>query len=346
MKTKAFLKKLCAVPGTSGWEEETSRLVAAQFRRHADDVWVDSFFNTCASMGAKGRFKVLVAAHMDQVALMVTQVHDDGFLGFTSVGGIDPRILPAQEVIVHGTEPFFGVIGARPPHVLRAEDRKKTIPMDELFIDIGFSAQDANRKVKVGDIVTFHSPVEEIGDGALCGAALDDRAGVAVMCEAMERLRDVHLYPQVVFTATTREECGPSGVAGLAYREKFDMAVVLDVTHGETPDAPAYRAFPMDRPCVAVGPRPSKAMTRRLQDTARQEGIRLSLDVNEGSTGTDGDSLQAVGDGIPFCILEFPLRYMHTTVELMRWDVIAESGRLLAAFLRSIDDRGGGWLCC
>lgn len=346
MKNKAFLSKLCAVPGATGWEEEAAKLVAAQFRRCADEVWSDSFFNTCARAGSPGRLKVLVCAHMDQVALMVTHVHEDGFLGFTAMGGVDPRILPAQEVIVHGTEPMPGVIGARPPHVQKPDEKDKVIPMEELFIDIGYGGEEAARRVRVGDIVTFYSPLAELAEGALSGAALDDRAGVAVLCEAMDRLRDVQLYPEVVFAATVREEAGVSGADALAYREQFDLAVVVDVTHGQTPDTPPYKAFPLDRPAVALGALPSRALTRRMQDVARQEGIELSQDVTGRYTGTDGDNLHIVGDGLPFCVLELPLRYMHTTVELLRWDVISEAGRLLAAFLRSIGDGWEEWLCC
>jgi endoglucanase len=346
MKNKSFLKKLCGLPGATGWEEEVAKLTAAQFRRYCEDVWTDSFYNTCARMGTRNRVKVLVSAHMDQVALMVTHIYDDGFLGFSAVGGVDPRILPAQEVVVHGVEPLAGIIGVRPPHVQGPEEHKKTVPMEELSIDVGYGVQDVRSRVRVGDIVTFRSPVRELSKGMLCGAALDNRAGVAVLCEAMERLGDVLLYPEVIFAATAREEAGPSGADGLAYREKFDMAVVLDVTHGETPDAPPYRTYPMDKVCVSVGPRPSRAMTRRLREVARQENISLSLDISGNRTGTDGDCLQAVGDGLPFCVLEIPLRYMHTTVELVRWETLSEAGRLLAAFLRSIGEGWEDWLCC
>ncbi|NLG37669.1 MAG: M42 family metallopeptidase [Clostridiales bacterium] len=339
--------KLCSVPGATGWEREVSALAASQFRRYTDDVWTDSFFNTCARMGTKGRLRALVVSHIDQVALMVTHIHDDGFLGFTRIGGVDPRILPAQEVLVHGTEPLFGVIGAKPPHVLTPDERKKTIPIEDMFIDIGFDAAQARSRVRVGDIVTFNSPIREMAGGeALCGAALDDRAGVAVMCEAMERLRDVQLYPEVVFVAGTREETGASGIEGLAYREGFDLAVVMDVTHAETPDTPPFRAYPIDRLCITVGPRPSRALSDRLQSVAREEGVPFTISVSGRWTGTDGDSLQTVRDGLPFCIIEFPLRYMHTTVELLRWDVLSEAGRLLAAFLRSIGEGWEEWLCC
>lgn len=338
-----FLKEICALPGPSGYEDLVSKRIEDEFRLKADTVWRDEFFNTFARMGGDGP-TVLISGHMDEIALMVTRVYDDGFLSFTSIGGVDPRILPAQEVTVHGSEAFYGVIGAKPPHVLSAADRLKSMSMEDLYVDTGLF-KDVIGKIRVGDIITFNSPVTQLAGSIISGSSLDDRMGVAILLEAMDHLRDTNLFADAVFCSTVQEEIGVKGATIAAYNVTPDMAIAIDVCHAHTPDTSAPQTKDMDKIAIAVGPYMSNPMVAQLMKVAKQFNIKFSKETTTRGTGTDGDAFQISGDGVPLCVISIPQRYMHTTVETLDWEVVKNCGLLIANFLRAIDDGWEEWIC-
>lgn len=339
MDIRTQMKELCALPGVAGYEAPLSERVAQLFAPYCRAVEVDNLFNTTGILG-QGGTQVMVCAHMDEVGLMVTSVEENGFLGFTQMGGIDPRILPAKEVTVYGKQPLYGIIGSRPPHVLSAEERKKTIPMDDLYIDLGLPAQRVRELVSIGTPVSFHAPALDLLGGRVASRALDDRMGIAVMLHAMEQLAGKDLGCEVHFTGTAQEEVGCRGAGVSAFGKAPDLAVVLDVTHGETPDAPKLRAFDMDKVSIGWCPVTHNGWTKLLCKVADEMGLPYTLDIQGEDSSTDVDSIVCAGRGTPCVLLEVPVRYMHTTVEVLDYAVVEQAGTLLARFLETAAQQG------
>ena len=340
-----FLRESTAIPGLPGFEKPSAELVRQWFGTYSQDVWQDPFYNTFARMGGNGP-KVMVAAHADGLGLMVRSIEDDGFIGFVTVGGFDPRVLPGLEVTVHGRAgDYFGVVAVKPPHVLSEEDRKKVLTVPELFIDIGYPAQKVRELVSPGDIISLRAPFEALSSDVLMSRALDDRAGIAVMLEAMRLLKKKPCEAQVVFTATTREEIGGYGAKTGAFTLQPDLAVVIDVTHAYINKTDNPHMVPYDKPALGVGPVLDRRLSTHAEKLAQAEKIPVWLDVVPDDTSTDGDGILLSRAGVPFLLLELPLRYMHTTVECLHRDVIAQSGKLLAHFLRDITSDWEDWPC-
>ena len=339
MSNKKFLMELLAMRGVSGYEADPAALVEKMFRQTMGNASVDEFFNVTAVYG-KGSPRIYVSAHVDEIGLMVTSVEDDGFLGFCSVGGVDPRVLMAQEVVVN-TEGgmLFGVIGAKPPHVLSPEDVKKAPKMDELYIDIGFDGETAKQKVKVGDMITFNAPPIKLLHNSMASKSLDDRMGVIILLEAYKYIENKDFEGEVIFCASTQEELGAKGARVSAFREDPDMAVAIDVTHAKTPDSKDSESFPMDKVCVALGPFCDRGMVDMFKEAAGRCNVDIELDISGSWTGTDGDTLQTVRSGVPIAVLEVPLKYMHTTVETLSYKTVKKAGRLLGEFILAA---GGG----
>jgi tetrahedral aminopeptidase len=340
-----FLSESTAIPGLPGFEKPASDLVAKWFGKYSADVWQDPFCNTFARMGGNGP-KAMVAAHADGLGLMVLSIEDDGFLGFVTVGGFDPRVLPGLEVTVHGREgDYFGVIGAKPPHVLSEEERSKVLTIKELYIDTGYPKDKVDKLISVGDIVSLRAPLVQLAGDVVSSRALDDRAGIAVMLEAMRILKKHPCHADAVFAATTREEVGGYGAKTGTYALAPDLAVVIDVTHAVINKADNPKMVPFDKVNIGAGPMMDRRLKLKLEQAAKKLKIPVTLEFMHGQTSTDGDEVLTSRAGVPVALLQLPLRYMHTTVETLHADLIPSAGKVLAAFLGEITDDWEGWPC-
>ena len=188
MDVKKLLADVTALPGVSGHEAQVSAYFAEQFRPLVDVVTVDAMYSVIAHKKGNGP-KIMLCAHLDEIALMVTHIEDDGSLRLGNVGGVDPRILPASRVWVHGREKLFGTIGALPPHLMSAADRANNYTLDNLHVDIGMSAERAKELVRIGDLVTFDGPARELLNDQFASKTLDDRSCVAILLRAAEMLQ-------------------------------------------------------------------------------------------------------------------------------------------------------------
>src|SRR4030065_1814908 len=226
------LEKLSNACGVTGREEEVRSLMVRMLKPYADQVMVDKIENVIAlKKGKESAPKVMLAAHMDEIGLMVKTISKEGFLQFTKMGGIDDRILNAQKVMVYTRDgPLHGVIGSKPPHIQKEEERKKIITYDELFIDVGAeSKEDAARMgVKVGDTVGFDSKYAKIGKDTVIGKAFDDRVGIAVMIETLKLLEKPECTVYAV--GTVQEEVGLRGATTAAFSIEPDVGIALAVT--------------------------------------------------------------------------------------------------------------------
>ena len=339
MDIQAYLAEIALIPGPSGQEGAVAEKLAGLFRPLVDEVRIDPMYNVIAHKKGTGP-KVMLAAHMDEIGLMVTKIEEDGCLRLGSVGGVDPRILPGAQVWVWGREKLFGTIGAKPPHLLTAEDQKKNYRREDLFVDIGYSGERAKELVRIGDIVTFLAPPVKLMNDRFASKTMDDRACVGILLLAAERLQKMSCQADVTFVATCQEEVGSRGARAAAFDIEPDLAVALDVCHATIPGSRPDTTCEIDSLAAAVGPFLQPKLVKRLMDTAREHNVKVQTEVDPRSTATDLDELQITRAGVPSVLLSLPLKYMHTTVETIDLNALREGGRLIAHFLAELD---AGW---
>jgi len=238
VKLADVLEELSNACGVAGREEEVRVLMKKLLKPNVDEIKEDKLGNIIGiRKGKKNAPTVMLAAHMDEIGLMVKNVTKEGFLQFAKIGGIDDRILIAQKVVVHMHKgPITGVIGSRPPHILKEEEKKKVIEADNLFIDIGATSKEDTQKmgIRIGDPVSFDIKFTRVGNDAVVGKAFDDRVGCAALIETLRRLREVECTIYAV--GTIQEEVGLRGATVAAFQLRPDVGVALDVTvAGDTP---------------------------------------------------------------------------------------------------------------
>ena len=349
MDYTSVLKDISIYPGISGREEKFSKYIKGMFDKYCDETTIDNFYNV---IGIKKGFsqknkKIMIAAHLDEIGMIVTGIEKKGFLRFSNIGGIDSKILLAQEVIVHGKKDIHGVIGAKPPHLLKASDTKKAVKIQELSIDTGLSEDEVREYISIGDVITFKAKPFLLKNKKFSSKSLDNRAGVAVLIDIMEKLKKIQHESDIYFVATSQEEVGLRGATIAAYNITPDVAVVIDACHGDIPNVPKDSAFELGKgPAIAVGPNLHVNLTKKIIDIAKEEEIAYQIEPSPGNTGTDAWAIQVSKTGIPTVLVSVPLRYMHTTVETLHLDDLKYSGRLISKFILSIDDDTGGISCC
>lgn len=332
---KDMLTRLCSADGVTGFEGNAAAVARELLAPYCDRTEIDRCGNV---LGWKGCGKpdaktVLLDAHLDQIGFLVTEVLDGGFLRFTQVGGIDPRMLLGAEVTILTETPRYGVIACMPPHLLKPGEEDNAVPMHEMLIDTGL--RDARPVIPVGTPVVFAQPPYALAEGQLTGKCLDDRAGFVALVDAMRRLAQDNLHVNLVVCGSVHEETDSLGARTAAYRVRPDYGIAVDVSHAKTPDSGSDEAFAFGGGAlVGMGPNLHRGLTQALLRTARAEEIPHQIEVMEGNTGTNAWDMQIVRSGIAIGLLSIPLKYMHTPIETVCFSDIEAVSALIAAFLR------------
>lgn len=334
-----LLKQLTEAIGVSGNELPVRLLIRDLIKEHVDEWRVDTMGNLIAVKKGTGteNIRVLVDAHMDEVGLMVSGYDNDGSLKFLPVGGVGDRVLLGKVVQV-GPKKLTGVIGARPIHLLKSNQRDSIVKLDAMRIDIGAKNKDeAARKAKIGTIVAFVTEYEEQGEIAF-GKAFDDRTGCAALVELLRR----DPYPfDLIAAFTVQEEVGLRGAGVAAYAVKPDAALVLECT-------PAYD-LPKERDIssnVSLGKGPSIYVmdARTIQDPRLVSHVtRTAADNNipyqirqPGGGGTNTAAIQRSGPGVPAATIATPARYIHGPVSMINLNDYVNVVELADAALRGM----------
>ncbi len=331
------IEKLTQSPGPTGFETRASEAAAELLRPLVDEVRIDKMgsvigIKRCGKENAK---KIVLDAHMDEVGMMVMG-YDHGYLRFTQLGGIDPRVLVNREVEVLTDPVREGIICGELP-----EDGSKALPLTELRIDIGLTQEEAQALIPIGTPVVYKQGEFRLGESLIAGKSLDDRSCFAVILRAMELLNKVELDTDVYVLGSVGEETDSRGAIAAVYDIAPDYAVAVDVTFGKSPDCSGEDCFALGSGAViGVGPNVADWMFRRMKEKAEQEKIPYGVEVMAGSTGTNGWDIQILREGIPTALLSLPLRYMHTPVEVIHQEDVEQCARLLAAFTRDIGKEG------
>lgn len=342
MDKRQIIKTLSSFHGVSGYEFKFTDKIKEVFLKYCDDVNTDSLGNIIAlkKSEVQNAGSVMIEAHCDEIGLMITDIDERGFLYFAPVGGIDARILPGKQVVIHGTKDILGVVGAKPPHITTAKERSQAIPMKEMYIDTGYSFEDVKNIVSVGDTVTFDDGFRELGTKFISTKSQDDRTGVAVLLFVMDKLKNVKLPFDVYYCACVQEEVSRGGAATAATRLNPDFAIAIDVCHCVTPDAPAgedtFKAG--SGTVVSKGPNIHPLLVQKVIDVLDDNNIPYNIAIDGGDSGTDAWAIQVARCGIPSVLFSLPLRYMHTMVETLSIDDVNATVNAIAAFLQSIED--------
>ena len=337
------LEQLSNASGVAGREEEIRNLMTKLMKPYADQITVDKLENIIAvKKGKKNAPKVMIAAHMDEIGLMVKTITKEGFLQFAKMGGIDDRILPAQKVtILTKKGPLNGIIGSKPPHIQKEEERKKVLPYDELFIDIGAeNREDANKMgANIGDPVAFDVKYRKINKDTVIGKAFDDRAGCAAMIETLKQLGETDCT--ICAVGTVQEEVGLRGAATAAFGVDPDVAIALDVTVAG--DVPGVREFDTS---VKMGKGPTLTVSdsglithpkvfRWLLETAEENKIPFQLET--GLMGsTDAARISLTRQGVPSGTVSIGTRYIHSPVSMLSLKDVENSAKLTTAAIQKI----------
>lgn len=315
----ALLKKLLEAPGISGYEKEVASIMQEELGRICGECSRDAMGNVIAKKG-NGKKKLLLAAHMDEIGMLVKHISKDGYLNFIKIGGIDDRVLVSQRVVVKGAcGDVKGIIGLKPPHLQKDEEKKKPVSHEEMFIDIGCSSrEEAEKKVSVGDQAVFEPNSGALGGGLYYGKAVDDRVGCYVLLKAMEK---INAAAEVYAVATVQEEVGLKGARTASFRINPDFALALDTTaSGDTPNiqeketslklgaGPAITIIEAGGRGLIVG----EEVRDLCINAAKSSGIKYQLDVVEGGM-TDGAMIYMNREGIPTGVLSVPSRYIHSS---------------------------------
>ena len=339
-----FLKEMLSVPGLSGYERPVREVIARAWGPLSDELSLSNLGSLLALKRGEGpepRPSAMIAVHMDAIGLMVTAI-EDGFLRFTQVGGVDPRILPGQPVIVHATkakeaQDLPALVVMPPAQLLPPEAGPGPLAQSYLLVDTGLRPKDVEKLVRVGDIISFASQPEELAGDTIAGHTLDNRASVAAATVALEMLaKRRHLW-DVVVDATVQEEVGCIGGFLDPIKVKPDLAIVVDVNFATGPGGSGSMNFELGGGLpLNWGANVHPALYKAMEKTAEKYEIPIYKDFSPSMSGTDAYGIQVAEEGIPVVEISIPLRYMHTPVEQVAIKDIQRAGRLMAEFITDL----------
>ncbi|WP_425801725.1 M42 family metallopeptidase [Desulfitobacterium sp. Sab5] len=335
-----LLKTLSELNGTSGAEHDVRNTLRSVITPWVDSTFIDKIGNLIAhKTGEKNTPKVLITAHMDEVALMITEITSEGFLKFQSVGGIDPRVLVSKPINISGIN---GVIGAKAIHLQKLQERQQALKLEQLYIDIGSkSKEEAAKYVKLGDYAYFTTEFEALGNDFFKGKAFDDRVGCYILTEILKKTFNLSLAAAF----TVQEEVGLRGAKVAAYHLKPDFAIVLEGTVSaemahleeeadwvtELGKGPALSIFDQS---TLYNP----LLIQQVVDIAKNQ--KIPLQFRRGSSGgNDAGKIHISREGIPTLCINIPCRYIHSGVSLVNKKDIQNTIKLVEEILKEIPQK-------
>jgi len=333
---KEFLYTLLDSMSVSGHEIELQKKVIAHMKPHCHEIRTDATGNVISVLNPDAPFKVMLAAHIDEIGLIVTHIQTDGLVRVARAGGIRPLVYPGHQVLIHGA--YGKVYGV----VIHSEDmQKKDLKAEDLVIDIGAKdAAEVRKYIREGDPIHLNTYHQELLNGHLCARAIDDRGCAFIILEALKRAKELGCKTGVYCATTVGEETTMRGAYWAASRVEPDVAIAVDVTYAQ--DYPGTN--PVESGNVKLGGGPSlcngsivnKKLNELLRSIAREHSIPTQEESFVGRTGTDADKIHFAGKGITTALVSLPLRYMHSPSEVCSMEDVENMIELLARFLCAI----------
>lgn len=334
MDIKNTVAMLSEAAGASGNESLAAELALDMLKKYCPDAEIKNG----NVIGKFGKFNeslpsLVLDAHIDQIGMIVTYITDEGFVKIGNLGGIDRRLLPAQQVVIHGKRDIKGVICSVPPHL--SSGKNEVISFSDAAVDTGMTKSELEEIISYGDTITFDVKCRSLIGSRITGGALDDRCGVASILYALELLKEQKTSYNVTVIFSSQEELGERGAAIGAFEINPDIAIAVDVSFafakGENEQKCGYLG---KGPMIGISPSLSREISHKLIDTAKNSKIPYQLEVMNGLTSTNADRYSVNREGAESCTVSIPLRNMHTPVEVIDISDVELTGKLLAEFIK------------
>lgn len=343
--TKKLIYSLSDIMSVTGSEyrgrEELMRVLEDVFDEYYEDTTgTHVFIKKC---GRENAPRLMLDAHFDEIGMIVSAIHEDGYLSIARAGGLDRRILPATEVKIYGAKTIYGVICSTPPHLQKAGDAKKLPELEDILVDTGYSKEELEKIVRIGTPIGFYEKTAPLLGNRLCGRGMDNKCcAAAAVRAAMLVSRDDMVCDLYVTLSSREEESLAGGCVNAAYTIKPDAAIVTDVTFAKFPGVEDYECGKMGEGVViSLSAVTDKYLTRRLCALCGEKDIKMSETVDATDTGTNATMLALTGDGIPTAVVSVPLSCMHTYNEIIDAEDVLSAAKLFAAAMCDPEVFGG-----
>ncbi|WP_297461630.1 lysyl aminopeptidase [Thermococcus sp.] len=312
-----LLRKVVEAPGVSGYEFLGIRdVVKEELEKVADEVYIDKLGNVIAHRKGSGP-KVMIAAHMDKIGVMVNHIDKEGYLHLVPIGGVDPRTLVAQRIRFFTEKgERFGVVGHIPPHLQKPEDRKKAADWDTIVVDVGVDSREEAEELgfRVGTVGEFAPAFTQLSENRIATPYLDDRVCLYAMIEAAKRIENHEA--DIYFVGSVQEEVGLRGARVASYAIDPEIGIAMDVTFAkQVGDKGKIVPKLGGGPVMDVGPNINPKLRAFADEVAKKYGIELQVEASPRPTGTDANIMQINREGVATAVLSIPIRYMHSQVE-------------------------------
>ena len=345
-KSLEFLKELTNTISPSGFEQEAVEVWRKRTKIFADEIKSDVHGNAIAVLNKGGKPRIMLAGHIDEIGYMVKFIDKEGYVYFSTIGGVDLHLVPGQRVWFKTKKgKVLGVIGRKPAHLLEDEEKKKISKIEELWIDIGAKDEkEAKSILDIGDPAVPAVGFEELRNDLVVARGFDDKAGAFVVSETLRLLSKKKIKTSVYGVATVQEEIGLRGAKTSAYGISPDIGIAIDVTFAA--DVPS-----MDKrkigdikigggPVINRGPNITSKIFDLFIETAKQEKLPYQIDGTPNATPTDANAIQLTRAGVATGLISIPNRYMHTPVEVVNLKDLENIAKLLSAFILKLNEKG------
>lgn len=333
-----LLKKLCDTPGLPGEEDKVKDIFLKEIKKYTSDIKIDVLGNVIAHIPGKGP-KMVLDAHMDEVGFMINHIDEKGFIHLTPLGGMDPRVFYGQRIVLWGQKPVTGMVGAIPPHISRNTNNREVPDVEDCVVDVGLTPENVNKYLKVGDLATFATALEENED-CVISKALDNRLGLFVMLESLAKKKEINC--DLYITATVQEEVGLRGARIITPVYEPDFAVALEGTVAmDIPGIPDYKTMAntgkgpeirlSDRYLVAHRP-----FSFFITGLAEKKHIPYQITVKKAGS-TNATAMQVTGKGTRATVVSVPVRYLHSPSSIAYKSDIQNTIDLIANLIENIN---------
>ncbi len=340
----AFLQTLEETPSPSGFEQPVQRIIRERMKPIADSIETDVHGNVIVGLNPKGRPRVMLAGHCDQIGLMVRYISDEGYLSFAPIGGIDATLLPGSRVTIYNKRRAVeGVIGRKPIHLMRGKEAEQPrVEIADLWIDIGAKNRaQAEKRVSVGDPITFKLGMTRLDGDIVASPGFDDKVGAFVVMEALRMAASMRIRCALFAVSTVQEEIGLRGARTSCYGVDPLAGIAVDVTHASdypTVEKKHVGDIRIGRgPVIDIGANINPRLGEMFIETARRKKIPHQIAGAPGATGTDANAIQISRAGGAAALISVPNRYMHTPVEVVSLEDLENCVRLIAETVARID---------
>lgn len=335
-----LLKKICLTPGAPGFEHPIRSLLMTELKSCTDSLQIDAMGNLIAFKKGTNSSKLMLTAHMDEIAFIVQHIDDDGFIRFLPLGGFDAKTLTAQRVIIHGKEEVIGVMGSKPIHLMNPDERNKAPQIKDYFIDTGLPKQKLETLISIGNPITRERELIRMGK-CINSKSLDNRISVYVLLEVLKSFANSKPELDIYGVFTVQEELGLRGAKSAAHSIAPDFAFNIDTTIAfDVPGAQPHEMITRLGHGVAIklydsSVIPDSRMIALLKECAEKEKITWQPELLSGG-GTDTASVQMAGNGIITGAISIPTRHIHQVIEMVHEDDVLSAIQLLHTAIKQI----------